>query len=82
MTLADLAFIERKENVVLLGPSGTGKTHIAIALGYLAIQRNRFMTAADILLLLETAQRQAAVRFAWHRSMISRRLIARCCFYQ
>src|SRR5471032_3402675 len=27
--LASLAFIERSENVVLLGPSGTGKTHIA-----------------------------------------------------
>ena len=37
--LASLAFIERKENIILLGPSGVGKTHLAIALGYLAIDK-------------------------------------------
>ena len=59
-----LAFVERAENVVLLGPSGVGKTHLAIALGYLATQKGyktRFFRAADLVLMLEAAQRQAAI---------------------
>jgi hypothetical protein len=61
--LAFLSFVERcdYENVVLLGPSGTGKTHLAIALGYLATQRAwkvRFISTADLALALETAQRR------------------------
>jgi len=35
--LAGLAFLERKENVLLLGPLGVGKTHLAIALATEAI---------------------------------------------
>lgn len=32
--LSNLAFIERKENIILLGPSGLGKTHLMLALGH------------------------------------------------
>ena len=61
LELASLAFVERAENVVFLGPSGVGKTHLALALGYLATQqgyKTRFFSAADLVLMLEAAQRQ------------------------
>ena len=35
-SLGSLSFMERHQNVILLGPSGVGKTHLAIALGYIA----------------------------------------------
>ncbi len=76
--LADLAFIERKENIILLGPSGTGKTHLAIALGYLATQHNlkvRFMTAADLILQLETARRQGRYQEVMRRAVMGPSLL-------
>ena len=76
--LAGLAFVERAENVVLLGPSGVGKTHLAIGLGYLATQRGwkvRFTTAADLVLLLETAQRQGRLKEVLHRAVNTYRLL-------
>jgi DNA replication protein DnaC len=36
--LASLEFIRQKENIILLGQSGVGKTHLAIALAYKAVQ--------------------------------------------
>ena len=76
--LASLGFVERAENVIMLGPSGTGKTHLAIALGYLATGRGwkvRFMTAADLILMLETAQRQGRLKEVLHRSIAMPRLL-------
>jgi DNA replication protein DnaC len=39
LELARCEFLTRRENVLLLGNSGTGKTHIALALGLAARQR-------------------------------------------
>ncbi len=51
LELARSEFIDRKENVLALGNSGTGKTHIALALGLAACQKGyrvRFTTAAAL----------------------------------
>ena len=51
MELARCAFVDRRENVIALGPSGTGKTHIALGLGLAACQKGlkvRFTTAAAL----------------------------------
>src|SRR5438045_1926153 len=59
--LGQLDFIAGKENVVLLGPPGTGKTHLSIALGIracLAGHRVAFRTATEWVALLADAQRQ------------------------
>jgi DNA replication protein DnaC len=58
-SLHTLGFIERKENVVLLGPPGVGKTHLALSLAVAAAERGRrvyFTTLADLLHSLEEAQ--------------------------
>lgn len=58
-TAATLAFVQDKTNVVFLGPSGVGKTHLANALGQMACLRGfrvRFVLAADLVNDLVAAQ--------------------------
>ncbi len=58
--LGQLDFLAGRENVVLLGPPGTGKSHLAIALGIracLAGHRVAFRTATEWVALLADAQR-------------------------
>jgi DNA replication protein DnaC len=54
-------WIEQHSNICLIGNSGTGKTHLAIALGLAACRqgwRVRFFTAAALVNRLEEAQKQ------------------------
>ncbi len=58
-SLHELNFLDRKENVVLLGPPGVGKTHLAISLAIAAAQRGRrvyYGTLIDLITSLEEAQ--------------------------
>src|SRR3954466_4402212 len=59
--LGQLDFLAGRENVVLLGPPGTGKTHLAIAISVracLAGHRVAFRTATEWVALLAAANRQ------------------------
>ena len=52
MTLFDLDFIDRKENVIFLGSPGVGKTHLAISLATKACYHGFkvYFTTWDILM--------------------------------
>ena len=67
LELARCEFLARRENVLLLGNSGTGKTHIALALGLAACQRGhrvRFTTTAALVSeLIEARDDKKLLRF-------------------
>lgn len=58
--LTDCAFIQARRNLVLYGPVGTGKTHLAIAVGVRACERGmavKFYTVAELVMRLAEAKR-------------------------
>lgn len=65
--LADLSFTDGAHNVVFMGGTGTGKTHLATALGVSGITRHdkrvRFYSTVDLVNLLE--QEKAAGKLAY-----------------
>jgi DNA replication protein DnaC len=76
--LAGLSFVERSENVILLGPPGVGKTHLAIALGIKAVEagyRVHFLSLESLLTRLTRARMEKRVerqlqQFAYARVLI------------
>ena len=67
LELARCEYIERRENVIALGNSGTGKTHIALGLGLAACQKGLtvgFITAAALVHeLIEARDEKRLLRF-------------------
>ncbi len=78
LELARCEYVERRENVIALGNSGTGKTHVALGLGLAACQRGLsvgFTTAAALVHeLLEARDEKRLLRLqkqlAAHRLLI------------
>jgi DNA replication protein DnaC len=65
LNLHELGFVARKENVILLGPAGVGKTHLALSLLVTAAQHGRrvyYTTLADLVLSLVEAERHGRLR--------------------
>ena len=63
--LSTLSFIERKENIILLGPSGLGKTHLLLALGHKACLSGftaYYISCVDLLERLSKAREQGRLK--------------------
>ena len=77
LELARCEWIERRENVIALGPSGTGKTHIALGLGLAACQKGLsvgFTTAAALVHeLMEARDERRLLRL--HKQMMNQKLL-------
>ena len=77
LALAQLEFVERKQCVHLLGPPGTGKSHLAIALGVEAVRAGKSVymaTLAELVDSMRRAEREGRladrVRFLSHYSLL------------
>lgn len=61
--LEELGFVQRKENLLLYGAVGSGKTHLAVALGVKAIQEGKhvvFYRVHDLIHQLECEESNKA----------------------
>ena len=75
--LATLQFVERGDNVVLVGSPGVGKTHLSVAIGYEAVMARKQVYFADCSRLVEDLKRASSkdalprrMRFYEHCSLL------------
>ncbi len=76
--LLDFAWIDKKENILFFGPPGLGKTHIAIALGFKAIEKWYsvcFERVSNLMKILKTAGLQRISGFRLNKILTSALLI-------
>ena len=77
LELARCEWVERRDNVIALGPSGTGKIHIALGLGLSACQKGLsvgFVTAAALVHeLMEARDERRLLRL--QKQMVSHKLL-------
>jgi DNA replication protein DnaC len=73
LNLAESGYVQHKENILCLGPSGTGKTHVATALGMSAIEKGyrvRFIRTVTLAQELLQAQKEVCLNKylkSWHK---------------
>lgn len=70
--LSSLVFIERSDNVLLMGPSGLGKTHLMLALGYKACMNGftaYYITCVDLIegLVRARSMNKLKRKLKWYR---------------
>lgn len=76
--LADLSFLRSCTNVIFLGPPGTGKTHLSVALADRALQAGSsvlFTTLADLAQTLESASHPGLLRQRLRRYILPSLLV-------
>jgi len=76
--LAGLTFVERSHNVVILGPPGVGKTHLAIALGIKAVEAGYsvlFLTLENLMIRLLKALHENRLEYSLQQLVYPKVLI-------
>jgi DNA replication protein DnaC len=76
--LADLSFVRTCTNVIFLGPPGTGKTHLSLALADAALTAGHsvlFTTLSELAVTLESASHPGLLRQRLRRSIVPSLLV-------
>lgn len=76
--LLGLDFISKAENILMVGASGVGKTHLATAIGLEAVQnriKTKFISASDLMLQLSSAKMMGKLENYFKRVICATKLL-------